>query len=85
MNGGNRVPVLVFLSEDGYEVARYGERTLTKYRQMMREQAGPACPTGLAAPGDQLVPQVIQEWLNEFERAQWILQLSPRLRQLHGD
>ena len=28
INGGNRVPVLVFFSEDGHEVARYGERTL---------------------------------------------------------
>ncbi|MCP6726345.1 thioredoxin family protein, partial [Klebsiella pneumoniae] len=26
INGGNRVPALVFLSEDGAEVARYGER-----------------------------------------------------------
>src|SRR4051794_14741445 len=33
INGGNRVPVLVFLSEDGSEVARFGERTLSKYRQ----------------------------------------------------
>src|SRR5207302_7845859 len=31
INGGNRVPVLVFFSEDGYEVARYGERTLSRY------------------------------------------------------
>ena len=29
INGGNRVPVAVFFSEDGYEVARYGERTLS--------------------------------------------------------
>jgi hypothetical protein len=25
------------------------------------------------------------EWLAEFERAQLLLRLSPRLRQLHGD
>src|SRR4051812_11477301 len=25
INGGDRVPVVVFFSEDGYEVARYGE------------------------------------------------------------
>src|SRR5207253_533707 len=29
INGGDRVPVLVFFSEDGFEVARYGERTLS--------------------------------------------------------
>ncbi|HYH66894.1 MAG TPA: thioredoxin family protein, partial [Urbifossiella sp.] len=26
INGGDRVPVAVFFSEDGFEVARYGER-----------------------------------------------------------
>src|SRR5213593_3871162 len=52
INAGNRVPVVVFFSEDGHEVARFGERTLSKYRQMMRDQAGDSCPTGLAVPGD---------------------------------
>jgi hypothetical protein len=85
INAGNRVPVVVFFSEDGFEVARYGERTLSKYRQMMREQAGDSCPTGIAIPGDSLLHQVTQDWLNEFERVQWLLRLSPRLRQRHGD
>jgi hypothetical protein len=30
INGGHRVPVAVFLSEDFLEVARYGERTLSR-------------------------------------------------------
>src|SRR6185437_13448671 len=47
INGGNRVPVLVFFNEDGQEVSRYGERTLSKYRHMMVQQAGDSCPTGL--------------------------------------
>ena len=85
INGGNRVPVLVFFSEDGQEVARYGERTLSKYRQMMQQQAGDSCPTGLVQSGDPLLAQVTQDWLNEFERVQWLLRLSPRLRQKHGD
>jgi hypothetical protein len=85
INGGNRVPVVVFFSEDGYEAARYGERTLAKYRQLMKDQVGPSCPTGINAPGDQLLAQVTQDWLGEFERVQWLLRLSPRLRQLHGD
>jgi hypothetical protein len=85
INSGNRVPVVVFFSEDGQEVARYGERTLSKYRQMMRDQVGPSCPTGVALPGDPLLAHVTQEWLNEFERVQWLLRLSPRLRQVHGD
>lgn len=85
INAGNRVPVLVFFSEDGFEVARYGERTLSKYRQMMRDQVGESCPIGFARPGDPLLAQVTQDWLNEFERVQYILRLSPRLRRLHGD
>jgi hypothetical protein len=85
INGGNRVPVLVFFSEDGHEVARFGERTLARYRQMMQQQTGEGCPTGLFRAGDSVLPGVVQEWLNEFERVQWILRLSPRLRQRHGD
>ena len=85
INGGNRVPVLVFFSEDGHEVARYGERTLSKYRRLVTDLGGALCPTGLVVPGDDLLAAVTQDWLDEFERMQWILRLSPRLRKLHGD
>ena len=82
INGGNRVPVVVFFSEDGFEVARYGERTLSQYRQMVRAQVGlPGAP----APGESMLAQVTQDWLNEFERVQWILRTSARLRQKHRD
>jgi hypothetical protein len=85
INGGNRVPVVVFFSEDGYEVARYGERTLSKYRRMVRDLTGDARPTGVREKGESLLAEVTQDWLNEFERVQWILRSSPRLRQVHGD
>ncbi len=85
INGGDRVPVLVFFSEDGHEVARYGERTLSKYRQLVRELGGAGCSTGIAIPGDPLLAQITQDWLNEFERVQWILRVSPRLRKLNND
>jgi thiol-disulfide isomerase/thioredoxin len=85
VNGGDRVPVLIFFSEDGQEVARYGERTLSKYRQLMRDQAGASCPTGITIGRDPLLAQVTQDWLNEFERVQWLLRLSPRLRKIHND
>jgi hypothetical protein len=81
INGGDRVPVVVFFSEDGHEIARYGERTLSKYRRLMSELGGTGCPV----PGDSLLSQVTQDWLNEFERAQWIVRLSARLRKIHGD
>ncbi len=83
--GGDRVPVLVFFSEDGQEVARYGDRTISKYRAMMMDLSGAACPTGIVVKGDPLLAQVTQDWLNEFERVQWLLRVSPRLRKIHGD
>lgn len=85
INGGKRVPVVVFFSEDGFEVARYGERTLARYRQLMAELGGEVCGSGLVRSGDPVHQAVIQDWLDEFERVQWILRLSPRLRKLHGD
>lgn len=85
INGGKRVPVVVFFSEDGYEILRYGERTLSKYRQMARDFAGDSCPTGIGTSNDPLLVQITQDWLNEFERVQWLLRLSARLRQKHGD
>jgi thiol-disulfide isomerase/thioredoxin len=85
INGGKRVPVAVFFSEDGYEVLRYGERTLSKYRQMTRDFAGESCPTGIGTSDDPLLARVTQEWLDEFERVQWLLRLSARLRKKHGD
>jgi hypothetical protein len=85
VNGGQRVPVVVFLSEDWFEVARYGERTLSIYRRMAAEQLGPACPTGFIPPANEAIAAITADWLAEFERAQLILRLSPRLRAAHGD
>jgi hypothetical protein len=83
--GGARVPAVVFLSEDGQHVGFYGDRTLSNYRQLARDQLGPSCPTGIGAPDKDLLAAVTQDWLNEFERVQLLLRLSSRLRQLHGD
>jgi thiol-disulfide isomerase/thioredoxin len=85
INGGNRVPVVVFFSEDGFEVARFGERTLSTYQDMIEKQIGVVCASGVAKPGDPLLDRVTQDWLDQFERVQWILRLSARLRQKHGD
>ena len=79
--GAPRVPQTVFMSEEGKPVGRYGDRTLTKYRQMMGEFGG----TLLPAKAEPTWAGVVQDWLNEFERIQYILRLSPHLRQKHGD
>ena len=82
--GGARVPSVVFLSEDNQFCGHYGDRTLSRYRATMAKLTGAACPTGLL-PTDDHTPHVIQDWLNEFERVQWMLRTSTRLRQVHGD
>lgn len=76
INGGQRVPVALFLSEDGFEISRFGEKTLTAYRKAGLALAGGSLP----AAGS-----VADDWLRELERAHWIARLSPRLRKLHGD
>lgn len=80
--GGQRVPSVLFLSEDNYVCGRFGDRTLSKYRQMASSLTGAACPTGI---GETLLQTVTQEWLEEFERIQWMLRTSGRLREKHGD
>ncbi len=80
---GKRVPILVFLTEDYHECARYGDRTLSRYRQMAAELGGAACSTGITTAGQ--LATVTQEWLDEFERVQHMLRTSARLRQMHGD
>jgi thiol-disulfide isomerase/thioredoxin len=38
INGAYKVPVVVFLSEDYFELGRFGDRTLGAYRRMARQQ-----------------------------------------------
>lgn len=83
--GGARVPTVIFLSEDNYVCGRYGDRTLSKYRQSAADLSGAACSSGLVVKGDELTAAVVQDWLDEFERIQLMLRTSGRLRKLHGD
>jgi thiol-disulfide isomerase/thioredoxin len=84
--GGARVPVVLFASEDNFRVGMYGDRTLAKYRRLVADiDTGPSCPTGILLPGQSADDAVLQDWLDEFERVQWILRTSGRLRKLHND
>lgn len=85
MNGGNRVPAVVFLSEDWQVCAIAGDRVVAFYRQMCKDRLGPACPTGIVPPGEQLLAEAVDEWVTEFERVQLMLRLTGRLREKHGD
>lgn len=85
INGGRRVPVVLILSEDHFEVSRMGDRTLSAYRRKAAEHLGASCPTGLVPPDEEAMRTVTQEWLDQFERAHLLLRLSARLREKHGD
>jgi thiol-disulfide isomerase/thioredoxin len=85
INGGDRVPVALFLAEDFEPCAVYGDRPLSRYRALAGRQLGPACPTGLFLPPPEEMAATLQDWLDEVERVQWLLRLSARLRQKHGD
>ena len=85
LNGGDRVPVALFLSEDFEFCGAFGDRSLNRYRALARTQLGAACPIGLAPPPADELAATLQDWLDEFERMQLMLRLSPRLRQRHND
>ena len=78
-------PDVVFLSEDFFEVSRFGDRTLSRYRKIAADQLGPSCPTGLVPPAAEELATVTAEWVDQFERAHLLLRLSGRLREKHGD
>lgn len=83
--GALRVPMAVFLSEDFWEVGRFGDRSLTAYRGKAAREVGAACALGvLAPPADELAAEQA-EWVAVFERMLLMLRLSPPLRQRHGD
>ncbi len=83
--GGARVPVVVFLSEDFYEVGRFGDRLLTAYRLKAQREAGAACPTGLIPPEGHELAAEMADWVDVFERMLLMLRTSALLRQRYGD
>lgn len=85
MAGGRRVPIFVLLSEDFFEVARHGDRTLTAYRAKAARDVGPTCDPGLIPPPSHQLDAEMEEWVAHFERALIVLRLSPFYRQRYGD
>ena len=85
INGGSRVPVVLFLSEDNEWCATAGDRTINRYRALAQRRLGPLCPTGIVAPDKNELDATLGDWVNEVERVQWMLRLTPRLRQKYQD
>jgi hypothetical protein len=84
INGAEKVPVVVSLSEDFFELNRFGDRHLSVYRRKLEHELGAACDPGLGAPADELAEE-LEEWIAHFERLQAILRLSPMLRKRYAD
>jgi thiol-disulfide isomerase/thioredoxin len=85
INGGNRVPVVVFLSEDNEWCATAGDRTINRYRASAIRKLGPLCPTGIVPPDKEELAATLNDWMNEVERVQLMLRLTPRLREKYQD
>jgi thiol-disulfide isomerase/thioredoxin len=85
INGGNRVPVVLFLSEDNQWCATAGDRTIHRYRALAVRKLGPLCPTGIMAPEKEEIEATLGDWVNEIERVQLMLRLTPRLRLQYED
>jgi thiol-disulfide isomerase/thioredoxin len=85
VNAGDRVPVVLLLAEDHEFCASFGDRTLRRYRAILRRHFGPSCPIAIVPPDPDELAATLTDWLDEIERVQLMLRLSPRLRQKHGD
>jgi thiol-disulfide isomerase/thioredoxin len=85
INAGSRVPVVLFLSEDNEWCATAGDRTINRYRVLARARLGPLCPTGIVTPEKDELDATLADWLDEVERVQLMLRLTPRLRQKYQD
>jgi thiol-disulfide isomerase/thioredoxin len=81
--GATRVPMVVFLSEDFWEIARFGERTLGVYRAKAAREIGREFDAGILSPKAR--DRELAIWADIFERVLIMLRLSPPLRKRHGD
>lgn len=84
INGAEKVPVVVVLSEDFFELARFGDRHLSVYRRKAATELGAACDPGLAGQQAELAVEA-GEWVEYLERIQLMLCLAPMLRKRYGD
>ncbi len=83
--GALRVPMVVFLTEDFYEIGRVGVRLLAVYRAKAQRELGAVCDTGLIAPPENQLAAEQAEWLDIFERMLLMARLSPPLRERYND
>ena len=81
--GATRVPMVIFLTEDYWEIAREGDRLLTIYRAKASRDVGRNFHGGILSP--KAVRAELAEWVDRFERAIIMARLAPPLRRRHND
>ena len=85
INGALKVPVVVFLSEDFYEVGRFGDRLLSIYRAKAERELGASCETGIVPPAADALATEVAGWVDLHEWMHLILRTAPLLRRRYGD
>lgn len=85
INGGLRVPVVLFLNEEFEFVSLDGDRSLSRYRALAERKLGPACPLPGAPVAADEIAATLSDWVGEVERVHLLLRLSTKLRQRYGD
>jgi hypothetical protein len=81
--GAMRVPVVVFLTEDFFEVARFGDQTLTNYRKKVAVECGDQ--RRVSTSPEEETSFELAEWVDAIERALLMARTSPFLRRRYGD
>lgn len=82
IHGAARVPVGVAMSEDFFEINRFGDRPISVYRRKANTESGAACDIG---GKDSALALETADWISHFERLELMLKVSPFLRTRHGD
>jgi thiol-disulfide isomerase/thioredoxin len=81
--GALRIPIVVFLTEDFWEVGRFGERLLNMYRSKAAREIGRGKDLGVLSTS--ALTREMADWLDVFERMLIMVRLSPPLRKRHND
>lgn len=83
--GGNRVPTVLFLSEDFEFCGLSTDKSLSRLRALAAKSLAASCPLpGAETPSDELAA-TLRDWVDDFEKMHLLVRLSPKLRQRHGD
>jgi thiol-disulfide isomerase/thioredoxin len=81
--GATRVPRIVFLTEDFWEIDRAGDRLLPVYKAKAAREAGMNYDAGVMTP--KAMEEETEAWLEVFERVLLMARLAPPLRKRHND